>query len=101
MYIFGLPYYPWIPWILYGYSDRGYPPGSMYQYLVDPWIGTVSMDSTDTLTEGTPWFYIPVPSRSLDCHSIHGFHGYSDRGYPPGSMYQYLVDPWIDMGMLL
>ena len=38
----------------------------MYQYLVDPWIATVFMDSTDTLTEGTP-----------------------------SSMYQYLVHPWI------
>jgi len=43
-------------------------PGSMYQYLADPWIATVSMDSTDTLTEGTPWFFVSVPSKSLDWH---------------------------------
>jgi len=44
-----------------------------------PWI---SMNSVDTLTESTPWFYQPVLCTSLDGQSIQGFHGYFDKGYP-------------------
>ena len=27
-------------------------------------------------------FPVPLLCASMDCHSIHGYQGYSDRGYP-------------------
>ena len=58
-----------------------------------PWMVTVTLASTDTLTRGGG--RVVIPGLSMDGHCYSGIRGYSDKGGGGGEGWTSLDYPWM------